>query len=84
MTLSRVEGRTPKRGHSNHADRRCANAIRVAKVLVLADQGDKIPTPVAKQNVYTPEMERIARQGLSDYLKSHGMDDQTIESIAVK
>ena len=65
------------------ADRRCENASRVAKLVVLGEQSDKIPT-AATQNFQTPEIERIARQGLSDYLKSHGMDDQTIESIAVR
>jgi len=65
-------------------DRRCTNRNRVARVSVLPDQGDKAPMPLAKHDLRIPELERIARQGLSDYLRSHGMEDQTIESLAVK
>ncbi len=64
------------------ADRRCASEVRVAKVSVLPDRGGK--PNAAKPNAYTPEMERIVRQGALDYLRSHGFDDQMIESMAVK
>ena len=31
----------------------------------------------------TPEYDRIAKQELSDYLRSHGLKDQPLEEIAV-
>ena len=52
--------------------------------LIAAGVGFRTSTRVATQNLAAVEMERVARQGLSDYLRSHGMEDQTIESIAVK
>jgi len=62
-------------------DQGCA---RVAAVSVLPDATDTGRPKVAKKPAWqTPEYERIAKQGLSDYLQSHGLPDQPIEEIAI-
>ena len=67
------------------ADGRCTGTARVAKVSVLPDRGGEASVPTtARQDFRTPEAERIARQTTLDYLRSHGMADETIESLAVK
>ena len=66
-------------------DPRCLNSRRVAKVSVLPDTDDKARSTFALRAAWqTPEMDRIARQQMSDYLRSHGMEDQSIEDIAVR
>jgi hypothetical protein len=66
-------------------DPRCLQHQRVTKVSVLPDMGDKKgPRAAARAAWQTPEMDRIARQQMSDYLRSHGMEDQSIEDIAVR
>jgi hypothetical protein len=66
-------------------DPRCLQGQRVAKVSVLPDIGDKRrPRAATRAAWQTPEMDRIARQQMSDYLRSHGMEDQSIEDIAVR
>ena len=67
---------------------RCPADRRVVKVLVLPNGGDKnrpgnLATG-ANASGLTPEMERIGRKTLSDYLTSHGMADQSAEDLAVK
>jgi hypothetical protein len=66
-------------------DRRCLYNQRLAKISVLPDTGDNTrPSTAARALSQTPEMDRIARQQMSDYLRSHGMEDQSIEDIAVR
>ena len=66
-------------------DPRCLQRQRVTKVSVLPDTGDKkAPRAAARGAWQTPETDRIARQQMSDYLRSHGMEDQSIEDIAVR
>lgn len=64
-------------------DARCSQA-RVSKLSILPDRPDGSPRKVAARPAWqTPEMERIAKQGLSDYLRSHGMEDKPVEELAV-
>jgi len=65
-------------------DASCLRQLRIVSLAVLPDIGNK-PTGIAASRAawQTPEMERIAREGLSDYLRSHGMNDQSIEALAV-
>jgi len=67
------------------ADRSCANGNRVLKVAVLPDRvGEaRVAKPTAP-DARAIEIERIARQTTLDYLRSHGMEDQTIESLQVR
>ena len=66
-------------------DRRCARGRRIAKLSVLPDPARRNVQTVtsARPSWQTPEMERIARLGLQDYLQSHGLADQPIEGLAV-
>ena len=66
-------------------DPRCANGRRIAKLSVLTDPGGARRGPVASARPawQTPEMERIARLGLQDYLRSHGAAEKPIEELAV-
>jgi hypothetical protein len=64
-------------------DARCSQA-RVSKLSILPDRPDGSPRKAAARPAWqTPEMERIAKQGLSDYLRSHGMEDKPVEELAV-
>jgi hypothetical protein len=63
-------------------DTRCASAWRIANLAILSQRGEQRVAP-ARPAWQTPETERIAREGLSDYLRSHGMDDQPREALAV-
>lgn len=57
---------------------------RVAAVSVLPDGTDRSRPMTPKKSAWqTPEYDRIAKQELSDYLRSHGLKDQPIEEIAV-
>jgi hypothetical protein len=65
-------------------DSSCLQGRRVAKLSVLPDTGDKSRAGVAAQPAWqTPEIERIARQTMVDYLQSHGQEDQSVEDLAV-
>ena len=65
-------------------DPSCLQSRRVTKLSVLPDTTDKSRAGVAAQPArQTPEIERIARQTMVDYLQSHGQEDQSIEDIAV-
>ena len=66
-------------------DPRCAQGRRVAKLSVLPDPdgGNRGTVASARPAWQTPEMARIARLGMSDYLRSHGMPDQPMEELAV-
>jgi hypothetical protein len=65
-------------------DPSCLQGRRVTKLSVLQDTTDKSRAGVAAQPArQTPEIERIARQTMADYLQSHGQEDQSIEDIAV-
>jgi hypothetical protein len=51
---------------------------------ILSDGADGHRMPAKNRStLQTPEMDRIAREGLADYLRSHGMDDQPMEALAV-
>ena len=63
-------------------DTRCVRAWRVAKLAILPQHGEQ-RIASARPAWQTPETDRIAREGLSDYLRSHGMDDQPAEALAV-
>jgi hypothetical protein len=67
------------------SDPRCVQGRRIAKLSVLPDPagGNRGTVASARPAWQTPEMERIARLGMSDYLRSHGMADQPIEELAV-
>ena len=67
------------------ADARCAQGRRIARISVLADPaaGNRATVASARPAWQTPEMERIARLGMRDYLTSHGMADQPMEELAV-
>ena len=66
-------------------DPRCLQRQRLTKVSVLPDTGEKKrPSTAGRAAWQTPETDRIARQQMSDYLRSHGMEDQSIEDIAVR
>ena len=65
-------------------DPRCADHRRIVRLSILPDgaDGDRVPA----KNRSTPqarEVDRIAREGLSDYLRSHGMDDEPMDALAV-
>ena len=65
-------------------DPRCADHRRIVRLSILADGADGQRVPA--KNRSTPqarEMDRIAREGLSDYLRSHGMNDEPAEALAV-
>jgi len=65
-------------------DPNCLQGRRVTKLAVLPDTADKGPSGVAAHPArQTPEIERIARQTMVDYLQSHGQEDQSVEDIAV-
>jgi len=66
-------------------DPRCAQGRRVSRLSILPDPADCNRGIVASARPawQTPEMERIARLGFSNYLKSHGMADQPMEELAV-
>src|SRR5438105_2542850 len=54
-------------------DPRCLQNRRVAKFSVLPDASEKSrPVAAARPPWQTPEMERVARQTTTDYLRSHG------------
>ena len=66
-------------------DAACAQGRRLVKVSVLPETGDKNGSvPVPGSAWQTAETARVARQALSDYLRSHGMDDVPQEAIAVR
>jgi hypothetical protein len=61
-----------------------AGCARVAAVSVLPDGTDSSRPPNPKKAAWqTPEYDRIAKQELSDYLRSHGLKDQPLEEIAI-
>ena len=63
----------------------CAQGRRLVKVSVLPETGDKNGSvPLPRSAWQTAETARVARQALSDYLRSHGMDDVPQEAIAVR
>jgi len=65
-------------------DPRCAKRLRIVSLDVLAERDDGLAAAAAQRPARaTPEIERVAREGLSDYLRSHGMPDQPIEALAV-
>jgi hypothetical protein len=66
-------------------DPRCAQGRRIAKLSILADpaSGNRATVASARPAWQTPEMERIARLGMQDYLQSHGIADQSMEELAV-
>lgn len=66
-------------------DARCAHLRRIVKLSVLSDPagGNRGAIASARPAWQTPEMERIGRLGLQDYLESHGMANQPIEQLAV-
>ena len=66
-------------------DPRCALGRRIARLSVLPDPaaGNRSTVASARPAWQTPEMERIGRLGMSDYLRSHGMPDQPMEEVAV-
>jgi hypothetical protein len=63
----------------------CAQGRRIARLSVLPDPagGNRGTVASARPAWQTPEMERIARLGLQDYLQSHGAANQPIEELAV-
>jgi hypothetical protein len=67
------------------ADAHCAEGRRSARLSVLPDPagGNRAVVASARLAWQTPEMERIARLGMHDYLTSHGMADQPMEELAV-
>jgi hypothetical protein len=67
------------------ADAHCAGGRRIARLSVLPDPdgGNRAVVASARPAWQTPEMERIARLGMHDYLTSHGMADQPMEELAV-
>jgi hypothetical protein len=66
-------------------DAHCADGRRIARLSVLPDPagGNRAVVASARPAWQTPEMERIARLGMRDYLTSHGMADQPMEELAV-
>lgn len=67
------------------SDPHCLQGRRVTKLSVLPDTADKGPSRVvAPPPLRTPEIDRIARQTMVDYLRSHGQEDQSVEDIAVR
>jgi hypothetical protein len=65
-------------------DARCANHRRIVRLSILADGADGQRVPAKNRSApQAREMDRIAREGLSDYLRSHGMDDEPMEALAV-
>jgi hypothetical protein len=66
-------------------DPRCLQNRRVAKFSVLPGTNENSRSVAAARPPWqTPEMERIARQTTADYLRSHGLADQSIEDLAVR
>jgi hypothetical protein len=66
-------------------DAACAQGHRVVKLSVLPETDDKNGgVPVPGKTWQTAETQRVARQALSDYQRSHGMDDVPQEAIAVR
>jgi hypothetical protein len=66
-------------------DPSCLQGRRVTKLSVLPDTADESRAGVTAQSArQTPEIERIARQTMVDYLQSHGQEDQSVEDIAVR
>lgn len=67
------------------ADARCAQGRRIAKLSVLPDPagGNRAAVASARPAWQTPEMERIGRLTMQDYLQSHGIPDQPMEELAV-
>jgi hypothetical protein len=67
------------------SDPRCAQGRRIAKLSILADpaSGNRATVASTRPAWQTPEMERIARLGMQDYLQSHGIADQSMEELAV-
>ena len=66
-------------------DARCAQGRRIAKLSVLPDPagGNRGTVASARPAWQTPEMERIGRLGLQDYLRSHGIQNKPLEELAV-
>ena len=66
-------------------DARCAQGRRIVKLSVLPDPAGRDHGTIASARPawQTPEMERIGRLGLQDYLASHGMPNEPIEELAV-
>jgi len=66
-------------------DPRCARGRRIAKLSVLPDPaaGNRSTIASARPAWQTPEMERIGRLGMQDYLRSHGIAEQPTEELAV-
>lgn len=66
-------------------DPRCVQGRRIAKLSVLPDPaaGNRSTVASARPAWQTPEMERIGRLGMQDYLKSHGIAEQPTEELAV-
>jgi hypothetical protein len=66
-------------------DSRCPQNKRVAKLSVLPGTREKSHSVATARSAWqTPEMERVARQTTADYLRSHGLADQSIEDLAVR
>jgi hypothetical protein len=66
-------------------DPSCLQNRRVAKLSVLPGTSEKSHSVTAARPPWqTPEMERVARQTTADYLRSHGLEDQSIEDLAVR
>lgn len=67
------------------SDPRCSKGRRIAKLSILADSGSGKRATVAPAGAaqQTPEMEAIARQGMQNYLGSHGIPAQNAEARAV-
>jgi len=58
---------------------------RLAFLAVLPDGSGTSRPKIAKKPAWqTPEYERIAKQGLSDYLRSHGIPDQPVQELEVR
>ncbi|HXU67156.1 MAG TPA: hypothetical protein VN707_07330 [Casimicrobiaceae bacterium] len=66
-------------------DAHCAEGRRIARLSVLPDPagGNRATVASARPAWQTPEMERIARLGMRDYLTSHGFPEQPMEELAV-
>ena len=66
-------------------DVHCAQGRRIAKLSVLPDPpgGNRAAVASARPAWMTPEMERIGKLGMQDYLQSHGIPGQPTEEPTV-
>src|SRR4051794_11855218 len=66
-------------------DARCAQGRRLVKLFVLPETDrNNAGVNVSPTPSQAAQTERVAREALSDYLRSHGMDDLPQEAIAVR